>query len=626
MLLLAIPAFLATLYVAGSSLAAPAEQFGGQMFDIPDPAKSGRGGEVYLAACAGCHDGGVERAPVRNVFTYMSPQSIVHALTNGTMKDQAEGLSAEDKLAVAEFLSGRKLSAVAEAPEPPICEGTAAKFDFNAPPAPGGWGMGANNQRHVPAEQSGLGRRNAAQLKLKWAVAFPNALQARSQPAIAGGALYVGSHNGKVYALDSETGCARWSFQAGAEVRTGIVVSDWKAGDGKARPQVYFGDIVGNVFALDARDGSLAWRIRADDHPGATITAAPALQGDRLFVAVSSLEGVRAADPAYECCTSRGSVVAVDAMTGEQIWKRFTTDTPVLRGVNAKGARQFGPSGASIWGTPAIDAKRGLIYVGTGGNNSAPANDQSDSILALDMASGAVRWAYQATQQDMTNLACMSADKSNCPNINAPDFDFGAAPMLVTTAKGRDLVIGGQKSGVVHAIAPSTGRMQWKTRVGRGGLLGGVHFGMASNGQYIFVPVNDPPDGRGYPDKARPGVFALDPEDGRIIWSAPASDSGCAGKTPCTPGYSQAITATDELVFAGSVDGWMRIFDAQSGALLWQVDTDRRVVTVNGGQSAGGSFGGGSGPVPYEGALYISSGYSLAGSRPGNLLMAFSTR
>jgi polyvinyl alcohol dehydrogenase (cytochrome) len=602
------------------------EHFHGQQFDISDPKEGGRGGEIYLQNCASCHENGVGHAPQRNLFPYMSPQSIYRALTDGAMKAQGQGLSDADKVAVAEFLSTRKITSAAQAAEPPKCQGKAAEFDVADPPAFSGWGLEPSNARFIPGAVADLDKAQVGRLHLKWAVAFPNATQARSQPTPAGGALYIGSHNGGVYALDRATGCARWIFQAGAEVRTAIVVSPWKAGDRDAKPLIYFGDIVGNVYAVDARTGQLAWRVRADAHTGTTMTAAPTLYKDTLYVPVSSLEGVRPADPKFECCTFRGSVAALDAATGKLKWRTYTTKAPELTGLNAAGAKQYGPSGAPVWNSPAIDPRRGQIYFGTGENYSSPAEDHSDAVFALDLATGAVKWVYQATKGDATNLACVSPNKANCPKEDGPDLDFGAAVMLASLPDGRQLVIGGQKAGVVHALDPDTGKLVWKTRVGRGGMLGGVHFGMAAGRSLLYVPINDAPDGHHYDGAPQPGVYALDLATGRKVWAAPADDKACAGAKVCLNGYSQAITAVPGLVFAGSVDGWMRVFDAASGALVWQVDTKAPVKTVNGPEVGGGSFGGGSGPVLYHGVLYASSGYSLAGSHPGNLLLAYDAK
>jgi polyvinyl alcohol dehydrogenase (cytochrome) len=239
-----------------------------------------------------------------------------------------------------------------------------------------------------------------------------------------------------------------------------------------------------------------------------------------------------------------------------------------------------------------------------------------------------VKWAYQARAGDASNLACMAKDKTGCPKENGPDYDFGAGVMLATLADRRQLVVAGDKAGEVHAIDPHTGKPVWRVKVGRGGILGGIHFSLAAAGGLVFVPVNDTPNihhstNLPYAEPARPGLYALDLATGRTVWSAPANEEGCAGGKTCSIGYSQAITATPELVFAGNSDGWLRVFDARTGAVLWRYDTRRAVKTVNGVEASGGSFGGGAGPIALHGLVLAGSGYSRPRVQAGNVLFAF---
>jgi polyvinyl alcohol dehydrogenase (cytochrome) len=206
----------------------------------------------------------------------------------------------------------------------------------------------------------------------------------------------------------------------------------------------------------------------------------------------------------------------------------------------------------------------------------------------------------------------------------------GAGVILATAADGRQVVIGGQKSGDVYAVDPDTGKLVWKVKPGRGGALGGVHFGMAANAESVFVPINDALDrqhnGLPFTEPAHPGIYAFDLVSGKSIWSAPSNPETCAGLKRCQVGYSQAITATPDLVFAGCNDGWLRAFDAHSGAVVWQVDTKSPVKTVNGEEKSGGSFGGGAGPVVYHGMVFVSSGYNGSTEMPANLLLAYEAK
>jgi polyvinyl alcohol dehydrogenase (cytochrome) len=256
---------------------------------------------------------------------------------------------------------------------------------------------------------------------------------------------------------------------------------------------------------------------------------------------------------------------------------------------------------------------------------SSPATQTSDAILALDLATGAVKWSHQATANDVWNTACDTVHDDSCPPEKGPDFDFGAGTLLFTAPGQRDLVIGGQKSGVVHALDPDTGALVWKTRVGRGGIQGGVHFGMAADASTIYVPITDMADGRTYDSPARPGLHALNALTGEERWYSSPPDA-CGGRPFCHPGISQAVTLLGDLVAAGGMDGVLRIHAAESGDVLWSYDTAREHVTLTGDVATGGSLGGAAAPIAQDGLLVVSSGYGIYNHMPGNLLLVFSAR
>ena len=594
----------------------------GSDFELADT--SSVGGQAYMKACASCHEQGLNKAPHRAMLLLMSAQSIHRAMTKGVMQQQAASLSNDEKVAVAEFLAGNRIVDLSESAEPLLCEGEAAEFDYVEPPVYAGWGLNLQSTHEISTELAGLDKSNVGKLKLKWAFAYPGAVRTRSQPGLAGGAMYVGSHGGTVYALSRETGCVRWSFDASSEVRHAIVISPWTAGDVSAQPMVYFGDLIGNLYALNAITGELKWRERPSEHPNATLTATPALHAGTLYVPISSLEVVPAREPDYECCNFRGSVIAYDSVTGERKWQTFTIpELPVAQQKNAAGTQNYGPSGAPVWNTPAIDLKRNQLTVGTGENYSSPASGESDAIIAMDLTTGKVNWVFQATAGDAWNTACGSDPGINCPVENGPDYDFGAGTLLAQDLTGREYVIGGQKSGWVHALSPKTGELIWQTRVGRGGVHAGVYFGMAAEGGRLFVPISDTPDGREYQEPPQPGMYALDLSTGDFLWKMPADNICRDDQQFCNPGYPQAITATPELVLAGSNDGHFRVFDADNGEILWDIDTAVEYETVSAGRATGGSFGGGAGPLAYEGQLILNSGYGFGGKMPGNALLVF---
>ncbi|MFT4823295.1 MAG: polyvinyl alcohol dehydrogenase (cytochrome) [Halioglobus sp.] len=579
------------------------------------------GAQLFQAHCLTCHGGTVSKAPQISLLQIMSASSVLRAMDSGVMQEQSNKLSAVQKQQVAEFLTGQKLSDVTELALPAMCSAADKTFDRTALPKSEGWGVDLGNKRNFGSAQTQLTIDDMPELKLKWAFAYPDAVRARSQPAIAGGSVFVGSQNGSVYALNAESGCLRWQFSTVAEVRTGIVVAPWQSDQ---RPMLFFGDLVGNVYALDASTGELLWRDRPDPHPSLTLTAAPAYYDGRLYVPLSALEVTAAADPLYACCTFRGGVAVYDTLSGEKLWIGRTIDEPAkVVGQNSAGTDRIAPSGAPIWNTPALDIKRKVMYVGTGTNYSSPANDTSDAILALSMEDGHIVWQQQVTTGDAWNMGCETKEKVNCPPENGPDYDIGAAIIIATNKHGRDILIAGQKSGDVYGIDPDKdGAKLWHQKLGRGGIQGGVHFGMAVNGDTLYVPMSDFDGGPRWPGIARPGMFALDISTGKQKWYTPAQDV-CEGREFCQPGLSAASSALPGGVLAGAMDGHIRAYKVGDGKVVWDFDTATLFDTLSGTQANGGSLGGGSGPVFNGDMLYLNSGYGIYFHMPGNVLLAF---
>ena len=570
----------------------------------------------YEAHCESCHNGTVQKAPHKDMVGLMTAEAILKTLTDGVMQAQGAVLSQAQKEEVSEYLAGRALGE--EQLQIPSCPDD-VQFDALAPNLATNWGM-QDNQRVISSDVGGLTKASFANLEPKWAVSFTGANRVRSQPSFAGGLLFVGSHNGKVYALDQTSGCQVWSFQASGEVRTGIVVAPYQQEDNSTA--LYFGDVLGNVYGVEARTGAMLWRLRADDHPNATITGTPSFANGNVYIPVSSLEVALAVDPYYECCTFQGSVLAVDAESGERLWQTSTiAEKPTVQSQNSLGTNMIGPSGAVVWNSPTIDSKRNRLYVGTGENMSSPATDMSDALIAMDLTTGEILWAFQATANDAWNTACDTDTPQSCPEEDGPDFDFGGATLLAHTQAHGELVVAGQKSGLVHALNPDTGALVWQTRVGRGGIQGGIHFGIAAQDQRIFVPVSDMADGRTYPNPDRPGMHALDANTGEILWSTIHTDE-CKGRAFCHPGISQVPTVIGDVVVAGAMDGIARAYDIETGAIVWSLDTTQSFATILGESTKGGSFSGAAGPIAFNGMLYLSSGYGIYNHMAGNLFLA----
>lgn len=584
------------------------------------------GKALYQAHCSTCHDGGMPRAPHRDFLQMLSGESILTAMNLGSMVEMAAGLKPEERQQVAKYLTRTKLGTQPQITPVKMCEGPATAFDLEKSPAELGWGY--DPTRFVPAEVAKLTPADIPKLKVKWAFAFPGATRARSQPVVAMGAAFVGSQDGTVYALDLASGCARWKSKVAGEVRTGIVVEPWSTKTAPKRdPRLFFGDILGNLYALNALNGEVLWRVRVDEHSNSTLTATPTFHDGKLYVPVSSLEPITAAEPSYSCCTFRGSVAAVDPETGQIEWRHYSIPNPPSpQHTLPSGSQVLGPSGAPVWTSPFIDKKRGVLYHGSGENYSSPADENSDAVFAVDLKTGGRLWQQQGTAGDAWNAACTFPDKTNCPKENGPDFDLSASPLLIDIGKNRQAVIAGYKSGEVVAYDPDKkGKVIWRNQVGSGGIHGGVHFGMAAEGSRVYVPMVDllwGNAGESLESRGAPGLHALDGRTGRTLWSALEDPALCRGRRFCDPGMSSAATAIPGVVFAGSLNGWMRAFDGATGKTLWSYDTTTPIKTISGEVAQGGSMSG-PGPTIQDGYVLLNSGYGIYFHMPGNVLLAF---
>jgi polyvinyl alcohol dehydrogenase (cytochrome) len=580
---------------------------------------------LYDKYCAGCHEGGVPRAPHSVEFALMGPRAILNALERGTMQAQGSALSSDERFELAEHLGGGALAGSGSTAVK-RCDAAHTAFDFTRPPPLAGWGMTLEGTRHVTASAARLREVDVPRLALRWVFAFPGATRARSQPTVGGGALYVGSQDGAVYSLDFATGCVRWVFHADAEVRSSPVLEPWKHGDRKATPRLWLGDFNGNAYALDARTGAQIWKTRVDEHPRLTLTGSPRYYDGRVYVPMSSNEWASAADPSYECCTFRGGVAALDAASGRIVWRSYAIpEPPQATGErNAAGALRHHPAGAPIWNSPTIDVKRRRLYVGTGQSYTSPAAPQSDAVLAFDLDSGRLLWWHQSLAGDAWNMACFIGDGPNCPREHGPDLDVGAPPILLRLRDGRDVLLAGQKSADVFALDPDDGRLLWKVKYGRGGFVGGVHWGMAASPWVLYTPIADTTVLGTEKGDPKPGLFALDPATGTIKWFAPAPDV-CPPrlKPACDRGFSAPPTSIPGVVFQPALDGWLRAYREQDGQLLWSFDTARDFDTISGERARGGSIES-AGAIVAEGSVVVGSGYLFGRRMAGNVLLVFS--
>ena len=260
------------------------------------------------------------------------------------------------------------------------CQQNSGLGDWQSEPSWNGWGAGLTNARFQAATGAHLTAAQVPKLKLKWAFGFPGSRTMNGQPTVVGGRVFLGVDTGSVYSIDAVSGCSYWSYRAAAPVRSAISVG---SGRTPGESLAYFGDLKGSVYALNAANGELVWKTQIETHPAARITGAPQLFRNRLYVPVSSGEEILAAKPDYQCCTFRGSVVALDALTGRMVWKAYVIPkAPKPTGANAQGTLRFGPAGGGIWSSPTLAPERRALYVGTGNAYVAPAPETTDAILA----------------------------------------------------------------------------------------------------------------------------------------------------------------------------------------------------------------------------------------------------
>jgi polyvinyl alcohol dehydrogenase (cytochrome) len=578
------------------------------------------GEAVYQLRCAVCHDSGNPRVPSRDEVKKLSVTRILRILDFGEMQNVASKLRQDEREAVASYLGVRGGSGAV--PAKAYCADRTVTLTGHNKTQWNGWSPDLTNTRYQPGDAAGLTPSQVPRLKLKWAYGFDGDIIAFAQPTVLNGHLFVGSASGLVQALNADSGCVQWVFEATGPVRSAILVVP--LGDKHA---LLFGDTVGWFYSVEAETGKLLWKKRPEPHEATRLTGAPVAYQDTVFIPVASWEENRTTNPEYQCCTFRGSVAALRIKDGSEVWKTYM----IAEKAKQTGEHEWGPSGAAVWATPTVDTKRGLLYVTTGDNYSAHATPLSDAVLALELATGRMAWSKQTTPGDVWNGLCST--RGDCPG---PDYDYGSSAILEKLDDGRDVLLAGQKSGVVYALDPDhKGAILWQARVGQGGTLGGVEWGMAGDGRQVYAATSDLARNQSpstdplnlnpqiVDPKIGGGLTALSIATGEKVWFAPPIACGPSAKPGCSPAQPAAVTAIPGLVFSGSIDGHLRAYSAEDGKVLWDFDTVRDYKTVNGVRATGGSLNG-PGAVVVGGMLFVNSGYARQGTIPGNVLLAFS--
>jgi polyvinyl alcohol dehydrogenase (cytochrome) len=620
----ATAAVLAGLGVATLAQAQAAEQ-------APPPGKA-----VYDQFCAACHnapEAGSRAPPVANLRK-MSAETLTNALTNGPMKAIGDSLDRRQMRDVVSYLA---------APEGPVgtgwiddhrCPAGERDVDLSPQPAQVGFGVDTDNSRRMSAAQAGLTTQDAAKLEVAWTFAMPRTSGLRGQGVVVGHTVfYPAGQANHLLALDTRTGCVKWAVQTPAGLRASLAYGRL----GKGGPLALVGgDTSGHLTAFDAKTGKVLWRVDPRHDKTVPLSGTPIFAGERIIVPISAIDVGNAMRATFECCKAHGAVAALDAATGKVLWTWHTMeDAKPLGRKNSKGVDVYGPSGAPIWSSPSVDLKAGVVYTATGENTSPPATATSDSLVALDLATGKKKWVFQALANDVWNMSCPIGSPTggrepgpNCFFANEGsvlrDHDFGGGP-IIWRGKGRTLILGGQKSGDVWALDAAAGKKVWRHQFGKGTALGGVHWGIATDGTRLFAPIADPGVA---PEDNAAGLYAIDIASGKVAWSwkaTPDCDDGRKARVPSCEarfGISAPPLVVDGAVIAGGLDGRLYVFDAKTGKLLATHDTAVAYQPVNGIEGRGGSIDA-AGPFAGDGMLFVSSGYASFGQQAGNVLVAF---
>lgn len=598
----------------------------------------GAGSTIFGNSCESCH-GKIESAPAPALLKKMTPEHIYMELTTGSMVSNAKDLTDQQKRDIAEWVGGRKLmlgDTGAASKMPNQCSTSAAIQSLTSRPAWNGWSNGIDATRFQDAKGAGINPDKVSSLHLRWAFALPGADSVYGQPTVVDGKLFVTSDAGYLYSLDAKSGCVHWSYNMGIGVRSAPIVGPLKPGS--THYAVFFGDIRGNVYAVDANTGSLIWKESVDPHPLSRITAGTTLYNGRLYVPVASLEEPESSSYNYKCCTFRGMVAAFDSETGKQVWKTYTLPDVPTKQMDADGKSHIGPAGVGVWGPVTIDPKRNVLYIGTGNTFSSPDIGRSDAVIAMNLDTGNILWVKQDEGGDVWHTGCPQGPGPEgfppkpqrpqrpagmrrpgftpptpppdyyCADPEGPDWDIASGVMLGTLPDGHDILVTGQKAGMVWGQDPDKqGEVIWHSRID------------IPRGQIVFGGAMD--HDTAYFAFRSGGVDAINIADGKEKWYTEVTSPP---EMEAHKGFSAAVSVVPGVVFAAGLDGMLRAFSTKDGKELWNFNTAQDFDTVDGIKGHGGSIGS-AGPTVANGMVFVTSGYTgFQGGVPGNVLLAFS--
>ena len=579
------------------------------------------GEKLVRENCASCHEDENLNLLSLSSMTYLTQSELMYVLQNGKMKQQASHLSTEEKETIAKYIAQSAI-VKSDSGSTNNCSKALEKTDLEQSSSWPSWGYDNFNTRNQ--RFSSINTNNIKNLKLRWSFGI-GSQDVRAQPIVIGDVVLI-SDSDSLHALNRKDGCSYWKFQSKARLRNAPVLNN---ADGES---IFLVDSDFEVYKLNIMNGELIWTTKIPvDYESNIPSASPIQSGNYLIVPISTYETVLAMDPRHECCKTSGGIAAVGVDSGKILWTHRIEEEPknIGKGLITR-VKKFAPSGSAVWNAPGIDVTDKRIFFGTGQSLQSPASQYSDAIISMDLESGEKIWATQTLKGDAYNMGCEipGIRRMVCPKEKGPDFDFGASVIQSKDKNGRKILLAGQKSGWVFKLNHDTGEILWKSKVGNGGVLGGVHFGMTTDNNNLYVPISDRETNRDYDKEARPGLYAVNFENGEILWEYPLesvceSRKALYGEGKCTTGFSAAISMTNDVIFAGALDGRFSAHSSEDGSKIWEFDTLRNFKTVNGVPAVGGSIDS-AGPVIVDNWVFVNSGYSQHGQMAGNVILAFS--
>ena len=494
-----------------------------------------------------------------------------------------------------------------------------------------GWPMIGHDPadtRSQPFEQI-IGPSNVHLLTAKWIA--PTAGDVSATPAVADGAVYFGDFGGTLWKLNAETGQVIWSHSVADY--TGIANDVARTSPTLFKDLVIVGDLKApKLLGIDTGTGALRWITDVHPDPKGIMTGSPMLAGDTIFT------GVSASGASGPNATFRGAIVAVDARTGQLLWRTYSLPD--------NGGLPGGYSGATMFSPPAVDMSAGLVYGTFGQPYTEPASVTAchtahggftescelpgsylKSVVAFDIRTGAPRWSYRVQGHDPWLQACghQPVAVTWCaPESDGEKWDIGGSGVNVMRVHRherhhddeddvRDVVGFGGKSGVYILLDAKTGAFIWSSLIGPGGDQGGMEWGTAADGDRIYVSITNhhhisyklTENGVLTSTTVTGGSWAaLDPDTGRILWQTadPQTETlpgvGVVGVWDLAP-----VTVAHGVLYAASMaklafQKQMFALDAATGEMLWQF-------------GAGSSVN--AGPAVVDGTVYWGAGYSRSG-------------